>query len=123
VKPVPLLLVLLLAFAVGSCTRKREDFEVAKTAIARELRSPETAKFCSLAEAEFTEGKTSRTIRLWVDNRNLQDVLVRTHFEATIDAASGRLTKMTCLECAAEDERQKLNDAVEELQALSSPSK
>jgi hypothetical protein len=115
--------VLLLALAVGSCSRKREDFEVAKAAIARELRSPETAKFCSLSEAEFTEGKTSRTMRLWVESRNLQDVLVRTHFEATIDAASGRLTKVTCLECAAEDERQKLNEAVDELQALSSPSK
>jgi hypothetical protein len=59
---------------------------------------------------------------LWVENRNLAGLLVRTHFEVRIDPKSGLVTGATCLECAAEDEKQKLNEAMAELQALTSPS-
>jgi len=61
-------------------------------------------------------------VKLWVDNRNLAGVLVRTHFEVTIDPKSGLVKGASCLECAAEDEKQKLNLAVAELQALTPPS-
>ena len=122
-RPIPLLLIFALALALGSCTHKREDFETAKAAVAQELRSPETARFCSADEAEFATRNGARTVRLWVDNRNSLDTLVRTHFEVTIDPKSGKVTGATCLECAAEDEKQKLNEAVTELQGLTSPSK
>ena len=62
-----------------------------------------------------------RTIKLWVDNRNLAGVLVRTHFEVTIGRKSGLVKGATCLECATEDEKQKLNETVTELQMLTSP--
>ncbi len=62
-------------------------------------------------------------VKLWVDNRNLAGVLVRTHFEVTIDPKSGLVKAATCLECAADDEKQKLNEAMAELQGLTSPTK
>ena len=122
-KPIPLLLIFVLALALGSCTHKRADFETAKAAVAQELRSPDTARFCPADQAEFATGKDARTVRLWVDNRNSLGAPVRTHFEVRIDPRSGRVTGATCLECAAEDEKQKLNEAVTQLQALTSPSK
>ena len=63
-----------------------------------------------------------RTVKLWVDNRNLAGGLVRTHFEVTIDPKSGLVKGAACLECAAVDENQKLNEAVAELQGLTSPA-
>ena len=114
---------LLLAVAVSSCTQKRKDFDIAKTAVSRELRSPDTARFCTVGEAEFSIKNGNHTVKLWVDNRNLAGVLVRTHFEVTIDPDSGLVTGATCLECAAEDEKQKLNEAMTDLQALTSPSR
>ena len=110
-----------LALSPFSCSHKRKDFETAKTAVAQELRSPGTAQFCTVDQAEFSTKDSMRTIKLWVDNRNLAGVLVRTHFEVTIDPKSGLVKGATCLECAAEDEKQKLNEAVTELQALTSP--
>ena len=122
-RPIPLLLVFALGYALGSCNHKREDFETAKAAVAQELRSPDTARFCSADEAQFATRNGARTVRLWVDNRNSLDALVRTHFEVTIDPKSGQVTGATCLECAAEDEKQKLNEAMTELQHVNSPPK
>ena len=120
----PSLLLILFAAAVSltSCSQKREDFETAKTAVAQELRSPETARFCTVDEAEFFGRDEAHVVRLWVDNRNLAGLLVRTHFEVTIDPTNRSVKGATCLECAAEDEKQKLNEAVGELQGLTSPS-
>jgi hypothetical protein len=123
VKRILLLTIFVLAVSLTSCTHKRKDFETAKTAVAQELRSPGTARFCTLDEAEFSTGNGVHAVRLWVENRNLAGVFVRTHFEVTIDPKSGLVTGATCRECAAEDEEQKLNEAVAELQALTSPSK
>ena len=110
-----------LAISVGSCSHKQKDFETAKNAVAQELRSPGSAQFCTVDQAEFSKKDAMRTVKLWVDNRNLAGVLVRTHFEVTIDPRSGLVKGATCLECATEDEKQKLNEAVAELQALTSP--
>ena len=122
-KPIPLLCIVGLAVALGSCSHKREDFEAAKAIVAQELRSPETAQFCSADEAEFATKDGTRTVRLWVDNRNPFGAFVRTHFEVTIDPRSGRVTGATCLECVAEDEKEVLDEAVTKLQHLTSPSK
>ena len=54
--------------SLTSCTHKREDFETAKTAVAQELRSPETARFCTFDEAEFSGRNGAHVVRLWVDN-------------------------------------------------------
>jgi len=110
-----------LAASLFSCSHKRKDFEAAKTAVAQELRSPGTAQFCTVDQAEFSAKDAMRTVKLWVDNRNLAGVLVRTHFEVTIDSKSGLVNGATCVECAAEDEKQKLNEAMAELQALTPP--
>lgn len=110
-----------LAVSLFSCSHKRKDFETAKTAVAHELRSPGTAQFCTVDQAEFSTKDAMRTIKLWVDNRNMAGALVRTHFEVTIDPKSGLVNGATCLECAAEDEKQKLNEAMAELQTLTSP--
>lgn len=110
-----------LAVAFFSCSHKRKDFDAAKTAVAQELRSPGTAQFCTVDQAEFSAKDVTRTVKLWVDNRNLAGVLVRTHFEVTIDSKSGLVKGATCVECAAEDAKQKLNEAMDELQALTSP--
>ena len=121
-KPILLLILFAVAVPLTSCTRKREDFETAKTAVAQELRSPDTAHFCAIDEAEFSSRNGAHVVRLWVDNRNLAGVLIRTHFEVTIDPTSRSVKGATCLECAAEDEKQKLNEAMAELQGLPSPS-
>lgn len=55
--------------------------------------------------------------------RNLAGAFVRRHFEVTIDPKSGLVSGAKCLECAAEDEKQKLNEAMAELQELTTPSK
>jgi hypothetical protein len=111
----------LLAVSLFSCSHKRKDFEAAKTAVAQELRSPGTAHFCTVDQAEFSTRDAMRTVKLWVDNRNLAGALVRTHFQVAIDPKSGLVKGATCLECASEDEKQKLNEAVAELQTLTSP--
>src|SRR5262249_35445875 len=111
------------AVSLASCSQKRKDFDTAKTAVAQELRSPGTAQFCTIDQAEFSTRNSGRMVKLWVDNRNLGGVLVRTHFEVTIDPMSGLVKTATCLECAAEDEKQKLNEAMTELQRLTSPTK
>jgi len=121
VKPILRAAICVLAVSLFGCSHKRKDFEAAKTAVARELRSPGTAQFCTVDQAEFSTKDAMRTIKLWVDNRNLAGVLVRTHFEVTIDPKSGLVKGATCLECATEDEKQKLNEAVTELQTLTSP--
>jgi hypothetical protein len=110
-----------LAVSVGSCSHKRKDFDTAKTVVAQELRSPVTAQFCTIDQAEFSIRNSGRMVKLWVDNRNLAGVLIRTHFEVTIDPKSGLVKGATCLECAAEDEKQELNEAMAELQGLTSP--
>ena len=109
-----------LAVSLFSCSHKRKDFDAAKTAVAQELRSPDTAQFCTVNQAQFSAKDAMRTVKLWVDNRNLAGVLVRTHFEVTIDPKSGLVKGATCVECAAEDEKQKLNEAMAELQTLTS---
>ena len=121
VKLILLVTICMLAVCLFSCSYKRKDFEAAKTAVAQELRSPDTAQFCTVNQAEFSAKDAMRTVKLWVDNRNLAGVLVRTHFEVTIDPRSGLVKGASCLECATEDEKQKLNEAVAELQALTSP--
>ena len=121
-KPILLLILFAAAVSLTSCSQKREDFETAKTAVAQELRSPDTARFCTVDEAEFFGRNGMHVVRLWVDNRNLAGLLVRTHFEVTIDPTNRSVKGATCLECAAEDEKQKLNEAVGELQGLTSPS-
>jgi hypothetical protein len=122
VKLILLLTIFVLSVSLASCSQKRRDFETAKTAVAQELRSPDTAQFCTVDQAEFSTGAQARVVRLWVDNRNLAGVLVRTHFEVTIDPKSGLVKRATCLECASEDEKQKLDEAMTELQGLTSPS-
>src|SRR5262249_44480471 len=109
------------AVSLASCSQKRKDFDTAKTAVAKELRSPATAQFCTVDQAEFSTKGAVRTVKLWVDNRNLGGMLVRTHFEVAIDPKSGLVKDVACLECAAEDEKQKLNEAFAELQGLASP--
>ena len=121
-KVILLFSILVLAVSMTSCTRKRKDFNTAKNAVARELQSPDTARFCVLNDANFSVRNGVHAVKLWVDNRNLAGTIVRTHFEVTIDAKSGLVTDATCLECAAEDEKQELNKAMAELQALTSPS-
>ena len=118
-----LLTMFMLAVFVTSCSNKRKDFETAKNAVSQELRSPGTARFCRFNDAEFSNSNGARTVRLWVENRNVAGVVVRTHFDVTINPKSGLVTEATCLECAAEDEKQKLNEAVAELQGLTAPSK
>ena len=120
-KLIPLVIICLLVVSFTSCSQKRKDFDTAKTAVAQELRSPGTAQFCSIDQAEFSTRNSGRMVKLWVDNRNLAGSLVRTHFEVTIDPKSGLVKGATCLECATEDEKQKLNEAVTELQTLTSP--
>jgi hypothetical protein len=110
-----------LAVFLASCSQKSKDFETAKTAVARELRSPATVQFCTVDQAEFSTSNAVRTVRLWVDTQNVADVPVRTHFEVTIDPENGLVKGATCLECAAEDEKQKLNEAMAELQKLTPP--
>lgn len=109
-KLIPLVIICLLVVSLTSCSQKRKDFETAKTAVAQELRSPGSAQFCTIDQAEFSIRNSGRMVKLWVDNRNLAGVLVRTHFEVTIDPQSGLVKSATCLECAAEDETQKLNE-------------
>ena len=121
-KLIALLTVCAVAVALASCSHKRKDFETAKKAVAQELRSPGTARFCTVDQAEFSTRPGVRTVKLWVDNRNLAGTIVRTHFEVTIDPKSGLVKGAACLECAAEDEKQKLNEAMAELQALTSPT-
>ena len=111
-----------LAVCLFSCSQRRKDFEAAKTAVAQELRSPGTAQFCTVDQAQFSTRNAVRIVKLWVDNQNLIGVIVRTRFEVTIDTESGLVKGATCVECAAEDEKQKLNEAVAELQALTPPS-
>ncbi len=123
VKLILLVTICVLAVSLFSCSHKRKDFEAAKTAVAQELRSPDSAQFCTVDQAEFSTKDAMRTIKLWVDSRNLAGVVVRTHFEVTIDPKSGLVKGATCLECAAEDEKQKLNEAMAELQELTSPTK
>jgi hypothetical protein len=123
VKLIPLVIICLLVVSLTSCSQKRRDFDTAKTAVARELRSPGTAQFCTIDQAEFSARNNGRIVKLWVDNRNLGGALVRTHFEVTIDPKRGLVKGATCLECAAEDEKQKLNEAMTELQGLTSPTK
>src|SRR5207253_9002367 len=94
-----------------------------KNAVAQELRSPSSAQFCTIDQAKFSTINSGRVVKLWVDNRNLAGVVVRTHFEVTIDPKSGLVKGATCLECAAEDEKQKLNEAMAELRGLTSPTK
>ena len=110
-----------LVASLFSCSHKRKDFEAAKAATAQELRSPDTARFCTVDQAEFSAKDAMRSVKLWVDNRNLAGVVVRTHFEVTIDPKSGLVKGATCVECATEDDKQKLNEAMAELQALTSP--
>ena len=69
------------AVSLFSCSHKRTDFEAAKTAVAQELRSPDTAQFCTVDQAEFSTKNAVRTVKLWVDNPNLAGVLIRTHFD------------------------------------------
>jgi predicted rRNA methylase YqxC with S4 and FtsJ domains len=121
VKLILLVTICVVAISLFSCSHKRTDFEAAKTAVAEELRSPDTAQFCTIDQAEFSTKNAIRTVKLWVDNPNLAGVLVRTHFEVAIDPKSGLVKGATCLECAAEDEKQKLNEAMAELQALTPP--
>ena len=123
VKLILLVTICVLAVSLFSCSHKRKDFEAAKTAVAQELRSPDSAQFCTVDQAEFSTKDAMRTIKLWVDNRNLAGVVVRTHFEVTIDPKSGLVKAASCLECAAEDEKQKLNEAMAELRGLTSPTK
>ena len=110
-----------LVVSLTSCSEKRKDFDTAKTVVAQELRSPVTAQFCTIDQAEFSITNGGRIVKLWVDNRNLAGVLIRTHFEVTIDPKSRLVKGAICLECAAEDEKQKLNEAMAELQGLTSP--
>jgi hypothetical protein len=117
-----LVIILTLAGVLTGCSQKREEFETAKTAVAQELRFPNSARFCPIDQAEFSSKNGAHAVRLWVDNQNLAGALVRTHFEVIIDPKNGLVKGATCLECAAEDEKQKLNEAVDELQGLNSPS-
>ena len=121
VRLIVLVTISILAVSFASCSQRQRDFYAAKTVVTQELRSPDTAQFCALDQAEFSTRNAVRTVKLWVDSRNLAGVLVRTHFEVTIDSKSGIVKSATCLECAAEDENQKLNEAVAELQGLTSP--
>lgn len=66
-KLILLLNILVLAVSLTSCTRKRKDFETAKTVVARELRSPGTAHFCALDEAEFSIRNGLHAVKLWVE--------------------------------------------------------
>src|ERR1041385_4130501 len=81
--------IFLLAVSLISCSYKQKDFETAKNAVAQELRSPDTAHFCTIEEAEFSARNGTHAVRLWVDNRNIDGALVRTHFDVTIDPKSG----------------------------------
>jgi hypothetical protein len=121
VRLIVLVAISILAVSFASCSQRQKDFDAARTVVAQELHSPDTAQFCRLDQAEFSTRNTVRTVKLWVDNRNLAGVLVRTHFEVTIDSKSGMVKNAICLECAAEDENQKLNEAVAELQGLTPP--
>jgi hypothetical protein len=110
--------VVVLAMGLTCCSAKRNDFETAKSAVAQELLSPAVARFCPMNEAVFSMKNGARSVKLWVETRNSIGALVRTHFDVTIDAKSGLVKGAACLECAAEDENQKLNEAMAELQAI-----
>ena len=58
---------LVLAVSLTSCTRKRKDFETAKTVAARELRSPGTAHSCAFDEAEFSTRNGMHAVKLYVE--------------------------------------------------------
>ena len=62
------------------------------------------------------------TARRQTLGRNLARAFVRTHFEVMVDPKSGLVAGAKCVECAAEDEKQKLNEAMAELQELTTPS-
>ena len=66
-KLILLLNILVLAVSLTSCMRKRKDFETAKTVVARELRSPGTAHFCALDQAEFSTRNGLHAVKLWVE--------------------------------------------------------
>jgi hypothetical protein len=117
------LLIATFALALTSCSQKNHDFEVAKSAVAQELVSADTTRFCPISEAMFSTKNGARSVKQWVETQNKLGRQVRTHFEVTIDPKSGSITGATCLECAAEDENQKLPEAMTELQKLTSPPK
>jgi hypothetical protein len=117
-----LLLLVISAIFLTSCSKQRKDFETAKNAVGQELVSRDTARFCSMSDATFSTKNGDRSVKLWVDTDNRIGAHVRTHFEVLIDARTGAVKGATCLECAAEDEKQKLPEAMAELQAPS-PSK
>jgi hypothetical protein len=112
---------LLLPTFLTACSKNKRDFETAKAAVARELLAPDTAHFCAINEATFSSHNGNRSVALWVDTRNNLGRQVRTHFKVTIDDKTGAVTGASCIECAAEDEKQKLNEAATELQALTAP--
>lgn len=122
-KPRVLIIFVISAMSLTSCSQKNQDFEAAKAAVAQELVSADTAHFCLMSEAAFSTKNGDRFVKLWVDAENKLGSHVRTHFEVTIDPRTGAVKGATCLECAAEDENQKLNEAVAELQKLNSPSR
>lgn len=112
-----------LAMFSSGCSKKGQDYEAAKAAVAQELVSADTSHFCPINEAFFSTKDGNRSVKLWVDTENRLGAHVRTHFEVTLDPKTGTVKGATCLECAAEDEKQGLNEAVDELQKLNSPSK
>ena len=102
-KPI-LLLILFAAVSLTSCTQTRR-FRDGETAVAQELRSPETARyFCTVDEAQFFGRNGAHVVRLWVDNRNLAGLLIPqyTHFEVTIDPDEPLGERGDVSECAAE---------------------
>ena len=61
----------------------------------------------------FRSGNGLHAVKFCVENRNLTGAFVR----------SGLAASAKCVECAAEDEKQELNEAMAELQELTTPSK
>jgi hypothetical protein len=81
---------------------------------------PGTAHFCALDQAEFSTRNGLHAVKLWVETWPERSFARTLKSWSILRVAWWRGAKY--VECAAEDEKQKLNEAMAELQELTTPS-
>jgi hypothetical protein len=119
-KLILLLNILVLAVSLTSCTRKRKDFETAK---------PLLPGSCAAGNSTFLRARSGRVFdQEWTARRQtLGRNLAERSFARTLKSRSilrvAWWQGAKCVECAAEDEKQKLNEAMAEMHELTAPSK
>ena len=67
---------------------KGDAFAIAEKAVKGKLKSPSTAKFCSVTEATIGCSGNTWVVRGWVDAQNSLGVIIRTQFAVTFTFAS-----------------------------------